>query len=198
MAFAEEARAGPPAADLGSWAARKIVYPLPVWEGSEQAGPQASPGTPLHGYGFLPEQVAAALAAKKPYQGEARTGHALLQGRQALRAAAATPGNNPNPPCVRFAAAVRARSPVRPGTAAPNQAMARTQHRRGPPPADSMAAPAAATAAATGDAAAMQRWRTGFKRAWIKEELHALHVRPAVNACAGVWQALLLAVRKLV
>lgn len=193
MAFAEEACAGPPAADLGSWAARKIVYPLPVWEGSEQAGPQVSPGTPLHGYGFLPEQVAAALAAKKPYQGEARTGHALLQGRQALRAAAATPGNNPNLPCVRFAAAVRARSPVRPGTAAPNQAaMARTQHRRGPPPAR---APAAAT---TGDAAAMQRWRTGFKRAWIKEELHALHVRPAVLACAGVWQALLLADRKVV
>ena len=188
LADAPAAREAPSAkaagAALGSWAERAIVYDLPA-----RAAAAGSPGTPRHGYGFLPEAVGAALAAKKPYQGI-----------RAYRGLAGNADTDPRAGSVRFcfAPAVRARSPVRPGSAAPKLAKqaaglwgrhdARGAKRR------AEVRKLAAAAAGTGsEEAATACWRRAFKRAWVREELHALqaHAPPASIASAHVGATLL-------
>lgn len=151
---------------LGSWAGRAIVYDLPA-----RAAAAGSPGTPRHGYGFLPEAVGAALAAKQPYQGLGP-----------YRGTAGGVDSEPKAGGARFcfAPAVRARSPVRPGNAAPEQAAGLWGRHDGRGAKRRMEARKLAAAAAGGvgpEEAATARWRRAFKRAWIREELHALQAR---------------------
>ncbi len=192
-----EAPGGPPAEKVGSWAARKIVYQLPAAAGAPAA---ASPGTPPWGYGFLPERVGAALAARhpctQPRGSAARPTSAATPARQAaMRALGGGTGVDRHPPRVRFQAAVRAASPVRPGAAdaGPKRPAPVTVSRAGALAAGAPAADACGrqAMAAADAAAAAQRWRLAFKRAWIQEELHALQVRarmgcPASNVFARV------------
>ena len=170
LADAPAAREAPSAkaagAALGSWAERAIVYDLPA-----RAAAAGSPGPPRHGYGFLPEAVGAALAAKQPYQG-------FMPYRGT--AAGADPDAKAAGARFCFAPAVRAHSPVRPGSAAPKQAAglwgrhdARGAKRR----AEARKLAAAALGGAGPEEAATERWRRAFKRAWIREELHALQAR---------------------
>lgn len=162
-------------AALGSWAERAIVYDLPAC-----AAAAGSPGAPRHGYGFLPEAVGAALAAKQPYQG---------LGPYRGTAGGADPDPTAGGVRICFAPAVRARSPVRPGNAAPKQAAglwgrhdARGAKRR----AEARKLAAASPGGAGPEEAASERWRRAFKRAWIREELHALQARARLLPLAHV------------
>ena len=159
-------------ATLGSWAERVIVYDLPAC-----AATAVSPGMPHHGYGFLPEAVGAALAARKPYQGS---------GPYRGMAGGADPDPKAGGPRLCFVPAVRARSPVRPGNAAPREAAGLWGHqdrRKTKQQTEARKLAAAAAAGAGPEEAATARWRRAFKRAWIREELHALQARTPLAAC---------------
>ena len=174
LADAPAAREAPSAkaagAALGSWAERAIIYDLPA-----RTAAAGSPGLPRHGYGFLPEAVGAALAAKQPYQGfKPYTGTAG--------------GANPDPKATGarfcFVPAVRALSPVRPGNAAPKQAAGlwgRHDARGAKRQTEARKLAAAAAGGVGPEEAATARWRRAFKRAWIREELHALQARAACS-----------------
>ncbi len=190
-----DAPGGPPVGQVGSWAARKIVYQLPAAAGAPAA---ASPGTPPWGYGFLPERVGAALAARQPYAkphgSAARPTNAATPARQAAaRALGGGTSADRHPPRVRFQAAVRAASPVRPGAAdaGPKRPAPAAMSRAGALAAGAPAANACGRQAmAAADAAAAQRWRLAFKRAWIQEELHARQVRARMGCTASSLVAL--------
>lgn len=105
----------------------------------EAPPPWASPGAPAHGYGFMPESVAAALAARK---------------------AASRAGASEHTPAVRV---------IRVARTGGKGVMGNAKGQDNPHPKDGReAAPEAADA---------RRWRLGFKRAWIKEELRGLQAR---------------------
>jgi len=132
----------------------------------------------------------------QPRGSAARPTSAATPARQAaMRALGGGTGVDRHPPRVRFQAAVRAASPVRPGAAdaGPKRPAPVTVSRAGALAAGAPAADACGrqAMAAADAAAAAQRWRLAFKRAWIQEELHALQVRarmgcPASNVFARV------------